>query len=126
MGPPLYMDWSKAGIRSCGPWYRRPSVIAEYCDAFYIGGTKVGGSLRRGRCVPEKGAGSEAFFTIIKQHGALLAKRRLLGIQFDTLFTDGLYMEVSRHAIRMAEILKQGLREKGYGFHIDSPRTSSL
>ena len=50
-----------------------------------------------------------------------MAKRRLLGIQFDTLFTDDLYMEISRHAIRMAKLLKDGIRAKGYSFYLDSP-----
>ena len=55
------------------------------------------------------------------QHGALLAKGRLIGIQFDTLFTDGLYQEISAHAIRMAEKLKKALMEKGYTMYLDSP-----
>ncbi|MCC8164175.1 MAG: aminotransferase class I/II-fold pyridoxal phosphate-dependent enzyme [Lachnospiraceae bacterium] len=53
--------------------------------------------------------------------GALLAKGRLLGVQFDTLFTDGLYFQISRHAIDMAELLKKGLLEKGYTFYLESP-----
>ena len=121
-GIPLYMDGARLGygLAAHGTDVTLP-VIAEYCDAFYIGGTKVGALCGEAVVFPKKERVPKHFFTIIKQHGALLAKRRLLGIQFDTLFTDGLYMEVSRHAIRMAEILKQGLREKGYGFHIDSP-----
>ena len=97
-------------------------VIAEYCDAFYIGGTKVGALCGEAVVFPKKEQVPKHFFTIIKQHGALLAKRRLLGIQFDTLFTDGLYMEVSRHAIQMAEVLKQGLKASISA----RPRTSSL
>lgn len=61
------------------------------------------------------------FFTSIKQHGALLAKGRILGIQFDTLFTDNLYFEISRHAIDMAMKLKKGLMERGYTFYLDTP-----
>ena len=59
--------------------------------------------------------------TIVKQHGALLAKGRLLGIQFDTLFTDNLYFKISKHAIDMAELLKNVLKEKGYAFYLESP-----
>ena len=59
--------------------------------------------------------------TMVKQQGALLAKGRLLGIQFDTLFTDNLYFEISRHAIAMADYLKKGLAEKGCRFYLDSP-----
>ena len=58
--------------------------------------------------------------TIIKQHGALLAKGRLLGIQFDTLFTDDLYFKISKHALEMAELLKQGFQRKGYSFYLES------
>ena len=61
------------------------------------------------------------FLTLIKQRGALLAKGRLLGIQFDTLFTDNLYFEISRHAIAMADYLKKGMAEKGCRFYLDSP-----
>ena len=59
--------------------------------------------------------------TLTKQHGALLAKGRLLGVQFDTLFTDGLYFEIGRHAIEMAERLKSMFAERGYRFYLDSP-----
>lgn len=61
------------------------------------------------------------FFPLIKQHGALLAKGRLLGIQFETLFTDGLYLEMGKHAVRLAQKLKQGFVQKGYKLHMDSP-----
>ncbi len=61
------------------------------------------------------------FMTRMKQQGALLAKGRLLGIQFDTLFTDNLYFSISRHANEMAELLKKGLMQKGYSFYMDSP-----
>lgn len=59
--------------------------------------------------------------TMVKQHGAMLAKGRLLGVQFDTLFTDNLYFEISRHAIDMAEKLKELLKEKGCMFYLESP-----
>ena len=61
------------------------------------------------------------FFTLVKQHGALLAKGRLLGIQFETLFTDGLYLRIARRAIAAAMKLKAALQAKGYRLHIDSP-----
>lgn len=61
------------------------------------------------------------FMTRIKQHGALLAKGWLLGIQFDVLFSDHLYLQISENAICMAEILKDAFREKGYTFYLDSP-----
>ena len=59
--------------------------------------------------------------TLVKQQGALLAKGRLAGVQFDTLFTDDLYCKISKNAIETADRLKQALKEKGYQFFIDSP-----
>lgn len=94
--------------------------IAELCDVFYVGGTKVG-ALCGEAIVFTKNNTPKHFLTLIKQQGALIAKGRLLGVQFDTLFTDELYFKISRHAIDMAELLKAALREKGYEFYIDSP-----
>jgi threonine aldolase len=61
------------------------------------------------------------FLTMVKMRGGLLAKGRVLGIQFDTLFTDNLYFDISKHAIEMADILKAGLKAKNIPFFIDSP-----
>lgn len=58
---------------------------------------------------------------MVKQNGALSAKGRLNGIQFDVLFTDGLYLEISRNAIETAEALREILREKGYRFYLENP-----
>ena len=87
--------------------------IAKYTDVFYIGGTKVGALCGEAVVFPKKAP--RHFFTMIKQQGALLAKGRLLGIQFDTLFTDDLYLEISKNAIKTA------LKEKEYEFFINSP-----
>lgn len=93
--------------------------IATYCDVFYIGGTKVG-ALFGEAVVFTPSVKMKHFITIMKQHGALMAKGRLLGIQFDTLFTDGLYFEIAKHAILMAMKLKDGFIKKGYDFFLDS------
>lgn len=94
--------------------------IARLCDVFYIGGTKVGALC--GEAVVFTGSNTpEHFLTRIKRRGALLAKGRLLGVQFDTLFTDNLYFDIGRHAIEKAEELKAVLREKGYDFFLESP-----
>lgn len=118
---PLYMDGARLGY---GLMSRSTDVtlpmIAEYCDVFYIGGTKVGALCGEAVVFTKKNM-PKHFLTIVKQHGALLAKRRLLGIQFDTLFTDGLYFDISRHAIEMAEIMKEGFKKRGYEFFLDSP-----
>lgn len=118
---PLYMDGARLGY---GLMSRDTDVdlpmIAKLCDVFYIGGTKVG-ALCGEAVVFTKNNMPRHFMTMVKQHGALLAKGRVLGLQFDTLFTDELYFEISKHAIDMAELLKAGLKEKGCRFYIESP-----
>ena len=94
--------------------------IAKLCDVFYIGGTKAGALC--GEAVVFTGNSMpKHFLTRVKQHGALLAKGRLTGVQFDALFTDDLYLEIGKNAIETAAVLKAGLKEKGYTFYIDSP-----
>ena len=93
--------------------------IARLADVFYIGGTKVGALCGEAVVFPH-GAPAH-FMTMVKQQGALLAKGRLMGIQFDVLFTDDLYTRISRNAIETANALKKGLAAKGYRFFMDSP-----
>ena len=118
---PLFIDGARLGY---GLMSRDTDVtledIAELCDVFYVGGTKVG-ALCGEAVVFTKNNAPKHFFTTVKQNGALLAKGRLLGIQFDTLFTDGLYFEISKNAIDRAEDLKQLFTEKGYRFFKNSP-----
>lgn len=117
---PLFVDGARLGYGLAAEGSDLTlSELAKLCDVFYIGGTKVGALC--GEAVVFTNKAPKYFFTTVKQHGALLAKGRLVGIQFDTLFTDDLYMEISRHAIRMAEILKAGVISKGYKLFIDSP-----
>lgn len=118
---PLYMDGARLGygLMSQDTDVTLP-VVAECCDVFYIGGTKVG-ALCGEAVVFSLQKAPPYFMTRMKQHGALLAKGRLLGIQFDTLFTDDLYFRISQHAIDMAERLKQVLREAGCTFFLESP-----
>ena len=93
--------------------------IAALTDVFYIGGTKSGALF--GECVVIKRREiKEDFRYMIKQKGGMLAKGRLLGVQFDTFFEGNLYVEMGRHADRLAMKLKNGLKEKGYHFYIDS------
>ena len=94
--------------------------IAALCDVFYIGGTKVG-ALCGEAVVFTKGNMPKHFLTSVKKRGALLAKGRLLGVQFDALFTDDLYFRIGRHAIDMAEKLKGIFLAHGIPFFIDSP-----
>ena len=94
--------------------------VAALCDVFYIGGTKVG-ALCGEAVVFTRGNMPKHFLTSVKKRGALLAKGRLLGIQFDVLFTDDLYFRISRHAIDMAEKMKDIFRRHGLAFCIQSP-----
>ncbi len=118
---PLFMDGARMGYGLTS--YQTDvslSDIARLCDVFYIGGTKVG-ALCGEAVVFTKGNMPRHFLAIVKQNGALLAKGRLMGVQFDALFTDNLYFDISCHAIDMAEELKKVFRQKGYRFFIDSP-----
>ena len=92
--------------------------IARYTDVFYIGGTKAGALC--GEAVVFTKKAPKHFMTMVKQQGALLAKGRLLGIQFDTLFTDDLYFKIAAHADKLAMKLKNAFLEKGYKMYFDS------
>ncbi len=94
--------------------------LARLCDAFYIGGTKVG-ALFGEALVLTHPALKQDFRYLIKQHGGMLAKGRLLGIQFETLFEDGLYWQISDHALRMADNLRVALRDAGLPMQVQSP-----
>ncbi len=118
---PLYLDGARLGYGlACPETDVALSDIAGCCDVFYIGGTKVG-ALCGEAVVFTKQNTPPHFITSVKQHGALLAKGRLLGIQFDVLFTDNLYLEISKNAIKCADRLRHALQEKGYTFYVDSP-----
>ena len=118
---PLFIDGARMGYGLAAEGGDvELSDIARLADVFYIGGTKVGALFGEAVVFPDPSLGRD-FFTIAKQHGAVLAKGRLLGIQFDTLFTDGLYFKIAKNAVDRASELKAALREKGYRFYIDSP-----
>ena len=94
--------------------------LAAYSDVFYIGGTKVG-ALCGEAVVFTHGSRPAHFMTSVKKRGALLAKGRLLGVQFDALFTNDLYFRIGRHAIDMAERMKKIFADRGYEFFLESP-----
>ncbi len=118
---PLFLDGARLGY---GLMSHESDMtledIACICDVFYIGGTKVG-ALCGEAVVFTKNNRPEHFLTSIKKRGALLAKGRLLGVQFDTLFTDDLYFKISEHAILMADRLKEIFREGGLTYFLESP-----
>ena len=93
--------------------------MASVTDVFYIGGTKVG-ALFGEAVVIKHPALQKDFRYMIKQKGGMLAKGRLLGVQFETLFEDGLYERISAHGIRMADKLREALVQKGYAFLVEN------
>lgn len=118
---PLYIDGARLGYALMSKENDATiEDIANLCDVFYIGGTKVG-ALCGEAVIFTKNNTPKHFLTLVKQHGALLAKGRLLGIQFDTLFEDNLYLEISKNAIETAEKLKEILKRKGYKFYMETP-----
>ena len=118
---PLYIDGARLGYGLMSPKcdITLPE-LAQLCDVFYIGGTKVG-ALFGEAAVFTKHNMPRYFSTIAKQHGALLAKGRLLGLQFDTLFTDDLYFRISKHAINMAMQIRDAFDARGLQFYLHSP-----
>ncbi len=118
---PLYIDGARMGyaLAAEGADFTL-SDIARLADVFYIGGTKVG-TLFGEALVVTNPALLRNPFPLVKQHGALLAKGRLLGVQFAELFSDGLYYEIGAHAVRLAVRLREILRAAGYDIVIESP-----
>lgn len=115
----LYVDGARLGYGLAAADVTLPQ-LAQLCDAFYIGGTKVGALCGEAVVFP-RGDAPMHLFTIVKQHGALVAKGRLLGIQFDTLFTDDLYFRISREAVGLAMKMRRMFENKGISLYIDSP-----
>ncbi len=117
----LYMDGARLGYAlACPENDLSLKDIAGLTDVFFIGGTKVGALFGEAVVFPG-GREPDHFFTMIKQQGALLAKGRILGLQFDTLFTDGLYLRISERAIETASRIRDTLIKKGYRLYMDSP-----
>ena len=116
----LFIDGARLGYglasEECDfdlPW------LARHCDAFYIGGTKVGALCGEAVVFP-RGNAPRHFMNIVKRHGALLAKSRLAGVQFDALFTDNLYLRIAKHAIEMAMQMRQLFTDAGITLHDSS------
>lgn len=117
----LYIDGARLGYAlMCKENDVNFSDLPNLCDAFYIGGTKVG-ALFGEALVIVNDKYKEDFRYIEKQKGAMLAKGRLLGLQFDTLFTDGLYFEISKHAVTLADRIRDAFKDKGIRLLYDSP-----
>lgn len=118
---PLFIDGARLGYGLCSPACDLTiKDIADLADVFYIGGTKVGALFGEAVVILNPTLKRD-FRYCIKQHGGMLAKGRLLGIQFLTLFTDNLYFEISQHAIDLAMKVRDALSEMGIPFYADSP-----
>ncbi len=117
---PLYLDGARLAYALATPKNDVTLAdIARLCEIFYIGGTKCGAYF--GEAVVMRKNFIPHFFTIMKQHGALLAKGRILGLQFDTLFTDNLYMKIGEPAIKAADKIRTALKNRGYELYFDTP-----
>ena len=117
---PLFLDGARLGYGLASDTDVTLADIARLTDVFYIGGTKCG-ALCGEAVVFTHGNMPRQFDTMVKRRGAMLAKARLNAVQFDALFTDGLYEEICEPAVRLALRLRDGLAAKGYRFSIDSP-----
>ena len=130
---PLYIDGARLGygLMAEGNDITLP-YLARHCDVFYIGGTKIGALCGEAVVFTNRKA-HKHFFSIQKQHGAVIAKGALIGLQFDALFSQTtpapptqegkeiLYLRLSEHAIKMAMRMKAIFKKKGYQFLVDSP-----
>lgn len=119
-GARLYIDGARLGYAMASSDCDFDlKALAGVCDVFYIGGTKVGALFGEALVIVDEALNRD-FRYMIKQRGGMLAKGRLLGIQFETLFEDGLYFEISKHAVAMAMRVRDAFRAAGCAFFQDS------
>ena len=115
----LYLDGARLayGLEAPGTDVDLP-FLASVCDAFYIGGTKCGALCGEAVVFPQ--GAPPHFLNFIKKHGAMLAKGRLCGVQFDALFTDNLYQRIGHQAMDCAQELKRILKAHGIPFYLET------
>ena len=117
----LFLDGARLGYGLATPGNDLTmGDLADLCDVFYIGGTKVGALFGEAVVITHPML-KEDFRYMIKQHGGMLAKGWLLGVQFETLFENGLYYDIANHALSLAEKMRVAFREAGFPFYVDSP-----
>lgn len=118
---PLYIDGARMGyaLASEGADFTLKD-IARLADVFYIGGTKLGTLFGEALVVTNRTL-LKNLFPLVKQHGALLAKGRLSGVQFEAMFSDGLYYDIGCHAVALSLRIREAFRAKGYEVVIESP-----
>lgn len=117
---PLFLDGARLGYALGTDSDVDLKALGELCDVFYIGGTKCGALIGEA-VVFARTPMPKHFATMVKRHGAMLAKGRLIASQFDVLFTDRLYEKINAHAVEQAMHIKHTLQAKGYRMLIDSP-----
>lgn len=121
----FYLDGARLGYGLCAPENDVDlPTLARLCDLFYLGGTKQGALFGEALIIANS-ALQKDFRYLIKQRGGMLAKGRLLGIQFIALMEDGLYFEMSRHALRQAERIREACEKRGIAFAYP-PQTNQL
>lgn len=117
---PLYIDGARLGFGLAASKDVTLADIARLADAFYIGGTKMGALFGEAVVCTNPNL-LKRFFTLMKAHGSVLAKGRLLGMQFGAMFTDNLYLRIGQHGVDLAQKLRKAFENKGYKTFIDSP-----
>lgn len=117
---PLYIDGARLGFGLAASEDVTLKDIARLADVFYIGGTKMGALFGEAVVCANKEL-LPRFFTLMKAHGAVLAKGRLLGMQYEVFFKDDLYLRIGRHGVALAQKLRRVFEQKGYDTFIDSP-----
>lgn len=117
---PLYIDGARLGFGLAASKDVTLADIARLADAFYIGGTKMGALFGEAVVCTNPNL-LKRFFTLMKAHGSVLAKGRLLGLQFGAMFTDNLYLRIGQHGVDLAQKLRKAFENKGYKTFIDSP-----
>lgn len=120
-GLALYLDGARLAYALGSPQNDvAPDDLARLCDAFYIGGTKCGALFGEALVFPDP-TRARNLFTLAKRHGAVLAKGRLLGLQFEALFTDDLYQRIGARTVALAARLREALIARNYPLFVDSP-----
>lgn len=118
---PLFVDGARLGYGLASSENDvTMEFLASVCDMFYIGGTKVGALFGEAMVIPNKKYQKD-FRYIIKQHGAMFAKGRLMGVQFKALLEDGLYFEIGKKADEQAYRIRDAFKAKGFKMLMDSP-----
>lgn len=117
---PLYVDGARLGFGLAASADVTLPALARLADVFYIGGTKMG-ALFGEAVICTNPSLLPRFFTLMKAHGSVLAKGRLLGMQFEAFFSNNLYLRIGRHGVALAQRLRRAFENAGYQTFIDSP-----